>query len=162
MIQLTHLGRRTGWGQDDWLPVVAPSPLREPAHRAIPKEAEDWDIDRIVGRYADAAERMREGGMDGIELEAYGHLIDQFWSPLTNRRTDDYGGSLDNRLRFAERVLAAVRDRVGGEFIVGLRMAIDETLPGGIDAATGLAILRSLRGRRPDRFRQRDPWAHRP
>ena len=84
MIQLTHLGRRTGWAQDDWLPVVAPSPHREPAHRAIPKEAEDWDIDRIVGKYADAAERMRAGGMDGIEIESYGHLFDQFWSPLTN------------------------------------------------------------------------------
>ncbi|HEX4982323.1 MAG TPA: N-methylproline demethylase, partial [Ilumatobacteraceae bacterium] len=47
MIQLTHLGRRTGWAQDDWLPVLAPSAVREPAHRAVPKEAEDWDIDRI-------------------------------------------------------------------------------------------------------------------
>ena len=74
MIQLTHLGRRTGWDHDDWLPVVAPSPLREPAHRAHPKEAEDWDIDRIVGKYADAAERMQAGGMDGVEVECYGHL----------------------------------------------------------------------------------------
>ena len=109
MIQLTHLGRRTGWDHDDWLPVVAPSPLREPAHRAHPKEAEEWDIDRIVGQYADAAERMQAGGMDGVEVECYGHLVDQFWSPLTNRRTDDYGGSLENRLRFAQRVLGAIR-----------------------------------------------------
>ena len=105
MIQLTHLGRRTGWAQDDWLPVVAPSPLREPAHRAIPKEAEDWDIERIVGKYADAAERMQAGGMDGIEIESYGHLFDQFWSPLTNHRTDEYGGSFENRLRFGWQVL---------------------------------------------------------
>ena len=105
MIQLTHLGRRTGWAQDDWLPVVAPSPLREPAHRAVPKEAEEWDIDRIVGKYADAAERMQAGGMDGVEIESYGHLFDQFWSPLTNRRTDEYGGSFENRLRFGWRVL---------------------------------------------------------
>ena len=101
MIQLTHLGRRTGWAQDDWLPVVAPSPLREPAHRAIPKEAEDWDIDRIVGKYADAAERMQAGGMDGIEIESYGHLFDQFWSPLTNRR--------DRRVRRLVREPAALR-----------------------------------------------------
>ena len=78
-----------------------------------PKEAEDWDIDRIVGQYADAAERMQAGGMDGIEIECYGHLFDQFWSPLTNRRTDDYGGSLENRLRFALAVLGAIRERVG-------------------------------------------------
>lgn len=144
MIQLTHLGRRTGWGQDDWLPIVAPSPLREPAHRGIPKEAEDWDIERIVGKYADAAERMRAGGMDGIEIEAYGHLFDQFWSPLTNQRTDEYGGSFENRLRFGWEVLRAVRARVGADYLVGIRMAIDEVLPGGIDTETGLEILRRL------------------
>jgi N-methyl-L-proline demethylase len=144
MIQLTHLGRRTGWAQDDWLPVVAPSPLREPAHRAIPKEAEDWDIERIVGKYADAAERMQAAGMDGIEIESYGHLFDQFWSPLTNHRTDEYGGSLEHRLRFGWEVLQAIRERVGYDYIVGLRMAVDEHVPGGIDTATGLEILRRL------------------
>ena len=144
MIQLTHLGRRTGWAQDDWLPVLAPSPRREPAHRAVPKEAEDWDIDRIVEKYADAAERMEAGGMDGIEIESYGHLFDQFWSPLTNRRTDEYGGVFENRMRFGWRVLGAVRERVGPGFIVGIRMAIDETVPGGIDAPSGLDILARL------------------
>ena len=144
MIQLTHLGRRTGWSQDDWLPVVAPSPLREPAHRAIPKEAEDWDIERIVGRYADAAERMQAAGMDGIEIESYGHLFDQFWSPLTNRRTDEWGGSFENRLRFGWAVLRAIRERVGAGFIVGIRMAVDERVAGGIDAPTGLEMLRRL------------------
>jgi len=144
MIQLTHLGRRTGWAQDDWLPVVAPSPLREPAHRAVPKEAEDWDIERIVGKYADAAERMVAGGMDGIELESYGHLIDQFWSPLTNQRTDEYGGPLDNRIRFGRQVLTAIRARVGPDFLVGVRMAIEERLDGGIHAPEGLEILARL------------------
>jgi len=144
MIQLSHLGRRTGWGQGDWLPVVAPSPLREAAHRTIPKEAEEWDIDRIVDDFADAAERMQVGGMDGIEIAAYGHLIDQFWSPLTNHRDDDYGGSLDNRLRFPLRVFRAVRRRVGNDFIVGTRIAIDEVLDGGIDEVTGLDVLARL------------------
>ena len=144
MIQLTHLGRRTGWSHDDWLPVIAPSPLREPAHRAVPKEAEDWDIDRVVDKYADAAERMQAGGMDGIEIESYGHLFDQFWSPLTNRRSDEYGGSFENRLRFGWRVLTGIRERVGADFIVGIRMAVDKTIPGGIDAPTGLAILARL------------------
>ncbi|MEX0846448.1 MAG: NADH:flavin oxidoreductase [Ilumatobacteraceae bacterium] len=146
MIQISHLGRRTGWGQDDWLPVVAPSALREPAHRANPKAAELWDIDRIVGHYADAAERMQAGGMDGIEVEAYGHLFDQFWSPSTNHRTDDYGGSFDNRMRFPLRVLRAIRERVGTEFIVGVRMAVDERLEDGLDTPAGIAILRRLNG----------------
>ena len=144
MIQLTHLGRRTGWAQDDWLPVVAPSPLREPAHRSIPKEAEEWDIARIIGDYADAAERMQAGGMDGIEIEAYGHLLDQFWSPLTNRRDDGFGGSTEGRLRFALEALQAIRARVGPKFIVGIRMAIDEAVDGGIDTPSGLAILGML------------------
>ncbi len=81
MIQLTHLGRRTGWNKGDWLPVVSPSHRREASHRAFPKQLETWDIDRIVKDYADAAERMQAAGLDGIELQAYGHLMDQFWSP---------------------------------------------------------------------------------
>ena len=72
MIQLTHLGRRTRWDKGDWLPVVSPSHAREAAHRAFPKQLEDWDIERIIKDYGDAAERMQAGGMDGIELEAYG------------------------------------------------------------------------------------------
>ena len=144
MIQLTHLGRRTAYGQADWLPVVAPSPLREPAHRTIPKEAEEWDLERIVDDYADAAERMQAGGMDGVEIECYGHLLDQFWSPLTNTRHDEFGGSLENRLRFPLAVFRAIRDRVGSDFIVGTRIAVDETKAGGIEAGVGLEILRVL------------------
>jgi 2,4-dienoyl-CoA reductase-like NADH-dependent reductase (Old Yellow Enzyme family) len=145
MIQLTHLGRRAAWNTADWLPVVAPSPIREPAHRGFPKAMEDWDIERIVGDYADAAERMRAAGLDGLELECYGHLIDGFWSPATGRREDDYGGSLDNRLRFGLRVLTAIRERVGKDFIVGLRIAADEAWDKGLSRAEGLAICRRLR-----------------
>ena len=104
----------------------APSPIREPAHRSFPKQAEDWDLARLVKAYAAAAARMQAAGLDGIELEAYGPLMDGFWSPATNRRTDDYGGSLDNRLRFTFEVLDAIRAAVGPEFIVGLRMVVDE------------------------------------
>ncbi|MFZ9481831.1 MAG: FAD-dependent oxidoreductase [Ilumatobacteraceae bacterium] len=141
MIQISHLGRRTGWGQDDWLPVVAPSPLREPAHRSHPKQAEEWDIRRIISDFADAAERMKAGGMDGIEIEAYGHLFDQFLSPLTNQRTDEWGGSFEGRLRFPLEVLRAIRARVGNDFLVGVRMAVDEAKPGGIDTETGITVL---------------------
>ena len=144
MIQLTHLGRRTSWAGGDWLPVLAPSPIREPAHRTIPKEAEDWDIERIVIKYADAAERMQAGGMDGIELQSYGHLFDAWWSPGTNRRSDEWGGDFAHRLRFPWMVLEAVRERVGSEFIVGLRMFIEESVPGGFDAAVGMDILARL------------------
>lgn len=145
MIQLTHLGRRTRWDKGDWLPVVSPSHNREAAHRAFPKKIEDWDIERIIKDYADAAERMKAAGLDGIELQAYGHLMDQFWSPLTNELDAPYGGSLDNRLRFTFDVLKAVRQRVGNEFIVGVRYTADEALNGGLNADEGLDISRRLK-----------------
>ncbi len=145
MIQLTHLGRRTHWGRGDWLPVVTPSHHREAAHRAFPKKIEDWDMQRIIRDYADAAERMQAAGMDGIELEAYGHLLDQFWSPLTNTLDAPYGGSLDNRLRFSFEVLAAIRERVGQAFIVGIRNVADEMHAAGISRAEGVEIALRLR-----------------
>ncbi|MDP7120597.1 MAG: N-methylproline demethylase, partial [Arenicellales bacterium] len=144
MMQITHLGRRTNWNKGDWLPVLAPSPVREPAHRAFPKEAEDWDLERIIGDYGTAAERMQAGGLDGIEIEAYGHLLDGFWSPATNHRKDAWGGSLDDRLRFTWRVLEAIRERVGEEFIVGLRMVADEDWKLGLSREEGVEIARRL------------------
>ncbi len=145
MIQLTHLGRRTRWDKDSWLPVVSPSHHREAAHRAFPKKMEDWDIERIIKDYADAAERMQAGGMDGIELQAYGHLMDQFWSPLTNELEGPYGGSLDNRLRFTFDVLTEIRKRVGPDFIVGMRYTGDEMLEHGLNQQDGLEISRRLK-----------------
>jgi 2,4-dienoyl-CoA reductase-like NADH-dependent reductase (Old Yellow Enzyme family)/thioredoxin reductase len=145
MIQLTHLGRRTTWNKGDWLPSVSSSKHREPAHRAFPKLIEDWDIDRIINDFADAAERMKDGGMDGIELQVYGHLLDQFWSPLTNDLVGPYGAdTLENRMRFPMDVLAAVRKRVGGDFIVGFRYTADEAQKGGITPEEGLEISKKL------------------
>ncbi|QXT38142.1 NADH:flavin oxidoreductase [Gymnodinialimonas ceratoperidinii] len=145
MIQLTHLGRRTTWNKGDWLPSVSSSKHREPAHRAFPKLLEDWDIERIITDFADAAERMQAGGMDGIELQVYGHLLDQLWSPLTNDLTGPYGAdTLENRMRFPMDVLAAIRKRVGDAFIVGLRYTADEVQKGGITEEEGLEISKRL------------------
>jgi 2,4-dienoyl-CoA reductase-like NADH-dependent reductase (Old Yellow Enzyme family)/thioredoxin reductase len=144
MIQLTHLGRRTGWNKADWLPVLAPSPVREPAHRSFPKIAEDWDLDRIVADYASAAQRTQAAGLDGMEFEAYGHLMDGFWSPATNFRDDEYGGSLDNRLRFTWCVIDAVRKAVGDKLIVGIRMVADEDFEKGLSKEEGVEIARRL------------------
>ncbi len=144
MIQMTHLGRRTSWAKDDWLPVIAPSYVREPAHRAFPKVMEDWDIRRVIAAYADGAERVKASGLDGLEIECYGHLVDQFWSPATNLRNDEYGGDLANRTRFAFEVLRAIRDRVGAEFIVGVRMVCDEDWERGLSKREGLEIAQRL------------------
>jgi N-methyl-L-proline demethylase len=145
MIQLTHLGRRTGWNKGDWLPVVSPSHHREAAHRAFPKLIEDWDIVRIVTDYGDAAERMQAAGMDGIELECYGHLLDQFMSPATNSLDAPYGGSLENRMRFLFDCLREIRKRVGDAFIVGVRYTADEVMEGGTTKLDGFSISQSLK-----------------
>jgi NADPH-dependent 2,4-dienoyl-CoA reductase/sulfur reductase-like enzyme len=124
---------------------VSPSHNREAAHRAFPKKLEDWDIERIIEDYANAAERMQAAGLDGIELQAYGHLMDQFWSPLTNTLDAPYGGSLDNRLKFSMDVLQAIRKRVGDKFIVGIRYTADEKSEGGISAEQGIEISKRLK-----------------
>ncbi|MCB1360915.1 MAG: NADH:flavin oxidoreductase [Rhodobacteraceae bacterium] len=145
MIQLTHLGRRTRWDKGDWLPVLSPSHEREPAHRAFTKKMEEWDIERVIQDYAEAAERMKAGGMDGVEFECYGHLMDQFISPLTNRLDAPWGGSLDNRMAFPLAVLKACRARVGDDFLLGVRYVADERLPGGVDAAEGIEVGRRFK-----------------
>lgn len=145
MCQITHLGRRTSNYDGDWLPVVYPSAIREPAHRSFPKVAEEWDMDRIVKAYADATARCRAAGLDGIELEAYTHLLDAFWSPLTNHRDDEYGmASMEDRLRFPLRVIRAVREAAGPDFAVGIRMSLDEDLPGGLQYEDGIEIAKRL------------------
>jgi 2,4-dienoyl-CoA reductase-like NADH-dependent reductase (Old Yellow Enzyme family)/thioredoxin reductase len=145
MIQLSHLGRRTRWDKGDWLPVISATHEREPAHRATPKPAEDWDIARIIRDYADAAERMQASGVDGIEFLCHGHLLDQFMSPLTNHMDGPYGGSLENRARLTMEILAAVRKRVGSKIIIGLRYGVDEMEPGGIDIEEGIALGKMFR-----------------
>ena len=145
MSQITHMGRRTEWDSADWLPVVSSSALREPAHRSFPKAMEEFDIRRIVRAYGEAARRCRDGGLDGVEVSAYaGHLIDQFLSPRMNRRTDRYGGSLDNRLRFAFEVLEQVRTAVGQDFVVGVRLSITENVEGGLTADDAIAVGQAL------------------
>ncbi len=144
MIQITHLGRRTNWSHSDWLPVLSASPIREPAHRSFPKEAEEWDIDRIIKDYGDAAQRMKEAGMDGVEIEAYGHLLDSFWSPATNKRKDKFGGNIDNRISFSLKVIDSVRKSVGKDFIVGMRMVADEDWKIGLSKEEGKQIAKKI------------------
>ncbi|MFC3110016.1 FAD-dependent oxidoreductase [Undibacterium arcticum] len=127
MIQATHMGRRSNYHGEHWPHLVTPSGIREPVHRGNAKTIEMHEIRRIVQDFAAAAKRVQAAGMDGIEISAaHQHLIDQFWSPRTNKRVDEYGGSLQNRLRFGIEVLTAVREAVGSDFCVGLRMCGDE------------------------------------
>jgi 2,4-dienoyl-CoA reductase-like NADH-dependent reductase (Old Yellow Enzyme family)/thioredoxin reductase len=137
MIQATHMGRRSAYAGAPWPHLVSPSGIREPVHRGNAKIIEKEEIHRIISDYAAAAKRVQASGMDGIEISAaHQHLIDQFWSPQTNLRTDEYGGSLENRMRFGLEVLNAVRDAVGADFCVGMRMCADEFNDDGLDPDT--------------------------
>jgi 2,4-dienoyl-CoA reductase-like NADH-dependent reductase (Old Yellow Enzyme family) len=143
MCQITHLGRRGDATADNWLPTLAPSSLRETLHRSIPREIDEDDIKRIVKAFGEAARRCYEGGLDGLETHAGAHLIGQFFSPDVNRRTDKYGGSIENRARFALMVHEAIRNNVGDDFLVGMRMSVYEDR-GGLSADDALAIVQLL------------------
>src|SRR4029453_1494268 len=132
-VQLTHGGPRERWDDLNWLPAFAPSPLRELIHRSFPAEMEAHDIHRIREDYVAAVRRARDGDLDGVEISIQaGTLIEQFWSPAMNRRTDGYGGSRRNRMRFGLEILEACRKGVGDDFLIGIRMPGDEMLKGGL------------------------------
>jgi len=133
MCQVSHLGRRATSYASNWLPVLAPSRVRETRHRNFPREMDEGDIARIVGDYAHAAVRCIQAGLDGVETVTSGHLIGQFLSPRTNKRRDRFGGSVENRARFGLMVHEAIRKRVGDKAVVGIRFMIDEGVEDGSD-----------------------------
>lgn len=142
MCQITHLGRRGDPYGDHWLEMIGPSPVRETRHRAIPREMDDHDIARVIKAFGDTAARCREGGLDGIETLFGGHLVGQFLSPVTNRRTDKYGGSLENRARFALEVYREIRKRTGSNFLVGMRYIVDEGIADGLSFDDAVTVAR--------------------
>src|SRR3989475_484633 len=143
--QLTHLGRRAQSDPELPGPLLAPSQIPERVHREVPHELEAEQIAELVRAFGEAARRCREGGLDGVEISmAHNHLIDQFWSPVFNERLDEYGGSLDNRMRFGLEVLAEIRRRVGRDFVVGARISGDELTAGGLGAQDMATIAERL------------------
>jgi dimethylglycine catabolism A len=145
MSQLTHMGRRSQSDVESWHVLLAPSQIPEAVHREVPHEIEPEQIAMLVRAFGDATRRCREGGLDGVELSfAHNHLVDQFWSPLFNRRTDEYGGSLENRMRFGFEVLREIRRQVGRDWVVGARISGDEMTRDGLTAADMAEIARRL------------------
>jgi 2,4-dienoyl-CoA reductase-like NADH-dependent reductase (Old Yellow Enzyme family) len=130
--QLTHWGRRGSSG-DRPEPLLAPSPIPEPVSGENPRGLDEGEIAAIAAGYAETARRVQAAGADGVDIVAFAnHLPDQFWSPLSNRRRDRYGGSLENRMRFSVEVLTAIRHATDPGFIVGLRISGDEFIAGGL------------------------------
>ena len=133
-VQLTHGGRRERWDIANWLPQFSASCTRELIHGSFPVAMETHDIRRTRTDFANAARRVRDGDVDGVEISCQGGtLIEQFWSPVMNHRNDGYAGSLKNRMRLGLEVLESVRLAVGDDYVVGIRMSGDEMLEGGLN-----------------------------
>ena len=144
--QLNHNGGQ-GDGSYSRLPVWGPSPVPDFMFREVPKAMESEDIKEVIEYFCRSAVHVREGGFDGIELQlGHSSLIRQFLSPLTNLRTDDYGGSVENRTRFAVEVIEAVRKTVGQDYTLGVRLCADEMTPGGLALDDVKEIARLLEG----------------
>ena len=125
-VQIYHAGRQTVTATTGVQPI-APSPIPDPLEQEMPRQMTIEDIKRVVRAYAAAAGRAQKAGMDFVEIHgAHGYLINQFLSPFSNTRKDEYGGTLENRLRFAREVIAAVRKTVGPSFPVTMRISGDE------------------------------------
>ncbi len=130
------------------LPVWAPSPVPDPLFREVPKAVEQHEIDEIVESYAVVAARCIEGGFDGVELQcSHSSIVRGFLSLATNKRTDHYGGSLDNRARILHEIVAAVRDRMGPEPVLGVRLCGDELIEDGTTIDDAVEIARQIEAR---------------
>lgn len=143
--QLAHGGRQLMDGSISRLPLWGVSPIPMSPVTEMPHEMDEDQIEELIEAFARCAGYLREGGFDGCELHSsHGYLIQQFISPLTNQRTDRWGGSLENRLRFPLAVMERVRKVVGRDFVLGMRLAADEFVPGGLTLDDTPEIARRL------------------
>lgn len=141
--QLVHSG--SYYSSPDHLPPMAASDIPDEMRGETPHQLTEIEISRFVSAYADAAVRAREVGMDGVEIHAcHGLLLNSFLSPITNRRTDRYGGSQENRMRFLREILEAVQAAAGADFPIGVRLPGDEGVPGGANVTDITAITLAL------------------
>src|SRR5262249_41123717 len=146
-VQLNHLGvQAASESADDPRVLFAPSAVKSPVFPEVGKEMEVDDIHEVTEWWARSAARCREAGFDGVEVHiAHSYLLHEFFSPLYNQRTDEYGGSLENRLRFACEVVSAVRRRVGDDFVVGVRLSLTDFYEGALTVDDAIAAVPLLR-----------------
>jgi mycofactocin system FadH/OYE family oxidoreductase 2 len=144
--QISHHGRQMSSGLTQ-RSILAPSALPCPLKREVPKEMEIEEIVEIVDNFGKAARRLKEGGFDGVEVMiGHGYLLNEFLSPAMNKRTDEYGGSLGNRLRIIFEILNSVRKNVGDDFTCGVRMSGDEFIKDGLTLEDMKEVARLLEG----------------
>ncbi|MFH1486978.1 MAG: FAD-dependent oxidoreductase, partial [Chloroflexota bacterium] len=137
-MQVVHHGRLLSYlrhhvVRPEEVEAISASPVPNASDGVAPREASKEDLARIVQGFAEAARRIKDAGFDAVEIHgAHGYLITQFLSPLTNRRTDEYGGTVEKRARFACEVIAAARKKLGRAFPISFRVSGSDFLPGGI------------------------------
>jgi len=142
--QINHNGGQ-GSGMYSRLPAWAPSAVADPLFREVPKSVDRHEIREIVDGYAKVAAHCAEGGFDGVELQcSHSSIVRGFLSPATNRRTDEYGGSLENRMRLLLEIVAAVRESIGPDMALGVRLCGDELIEGGTTIDDAVAVAQAV------------------
>ncbi|MBA58020.1 MAG: NADH:flavin oxidoreductase [Gammaproteobacteria bacterium] len=140
-IQLYHPGASVQGMPENWSASAVPNPMSG----VIPIEMTKNMIDDVIQSFASAARRVRDSGLDGIDIHASsGYLIHEFLSPALNKRTDEYGGTLPNRMRFLKEVFAAVRSEVENDIAVGVRLPNEDYVPGGLTAEMNALIAKEM------------------
>ncbi|MGI6037535.1 MAG: FAD-dependent oxidoreductase [Limnochordia bacterium] len=143
--QIQHAGRQTAPGTTEGAPVLSPSPVPCGFMQSQPMEMTNDEIEAMIDKFAQAARRAKQAGFDGIEIHgAHGYLINQFLSPYSNRRNDKWGGSFQNRLRFALEIIRRCREAVGPDYPMGFRISADEFVPGGYRLEEGVEIAKAV------------------
>ncbi len=151
-LQIFHAGRQTSSLVTGSQPV-APSPLAEPSTGVLPRELTIKEIHEIEESFVHAARRAKEAGFDAVEVHgAHGYLIGQFMSPFSNRRTDEYGGNLAGRARFAVEIVSKIRQMVGDSYPILFRISADEYVSGGLDLTQTQVIARMVQDAGADAF----------
>lgn len=140
--QIYHAGRQTN-SKVNGVQCMAPSPYKDPPSFETPREMTKEDIRQVIQAYADAAVRAKKCGFDAVEIHgAHGYLINQFSSPFSNKRSDEYGGTTENRARFGVEVIRAVRRAVGEDYPVLFKLTVNEFVAGGLQVAEGRELAR--------------------
>lgn len=144
-VQIHHAGRQSNSSLINGKQSVAPSSVACAAVGEVPRELTTAEVKELVNKFVQTAIRCKLAGIDGVEVHgAHGYLINQFLSPEANLRTDEYGGSFENRMRFIEEIIAGIREKCGKDYPVTVRLSVDEFIQGGIDLELGKDISRYL------------------
>jgi 2,4-dienoyl-CoA reductase-like NADH-dependent reductase (Old Yellow Enzyme family)/thioredoxin reductase len=144
-VQIHHAGRQSNSSLINGKQIVAPSNIACAAVGEEPRELTTAEVKELVHKFVETAERCKQAGIDGVEIHgAHGYLINQFLSPQANLRTDEYGGSFANRMRFIEEIVVGIKEKCGKDYPVTVRLSVDEFIDGGIDLKLGKEICKYL------------------